>query len=544
VFSLCFQGMHIECGNLDFARPRYKCGFCKAVVANLPNKPIPVFTRVKRSQDPPNKEFSRKVLENLTFNMSSENFEIKIHMYKDRKNVKEPEIATFQITGMPAVDIPNPVKVHKDVTESIEDKIKNIPCPFDDCCELISRLQFKEHCRQHREGKEIKTDEEIQKDKENETEEQEESHIDEGNHKENIVEETNENITEGNEDSAPIEGFLELVTSPLKTLTPGKQENSDTKKKKGTSLSGPPSKKRKMNNSASKMTPPGEKQSSILKFFQKFSPKFDTEKHPPKKEMKKVQTCPESPSLRLSNSPLKSLVEKENKLATPEKKVISSPIGYFKVDEEISIKTPVKNFNERIAQFSDKAEIISNPGDDFVCKICRDVFGDTISLERHKASHKTKFICQFCKFTFTNIISWKTHENSHRGVSYECPICEEKFTSEKMLATHTKKTHMGREGDEKIETLKNIHFCEFCDYSTKYKGNVKKHTNIKHKEKSDNASEASETSEFSETKSVVVVKSPPEQCAIIDISDTDEETEVADQTEKNTKVENILNDWD
>ena len=33
-----------------------------------------------------------------------------------------------QVTGMPAFDIPNQVKVHK--SENVGDRIKNIPCPF------------------------------------------------------------------------------------------------------------------------------------------------------------------------------------------------------------------------------------------------------------------------------------------------------------------------------------------------------------------------------------------------------------------------------
>jgi hypothetical protein len=129
-----------------------------------------------------------------------------------------------------------------------------------------------------------------------------------------------------------------------------------------------------------------------------------------------------------------------------------------------------------------------------------------------------------------------------------------KFSSDKSLAKHTKSKHMGREGDEKIDAPKNIFFCEFCEYSSKYRGNIKKHKKIKQKENYDATSETSDfsindapeksISEASE-KSVVVVRSPPEECVIIDIDDdTDPETEDTDLIEKNPKVENLLNDWD
>jgi hypothetical protein len=50
--TLCFQGIHIQCGDLDFDRPRWKCEFCREVVRNLPNKPVSVFRRVRTATRP------------------------------------------------------------------------------------------------------------------------------------------------------------------------------------------------------------------------------------------------------------------------------------------------------------------------------------------------------------------------------------------------------------------------------------------------------------------------------------------------------------
>merc|ERR1712025_1363135 len=71
------------------------------------------------------------------------------------------------------------------------------------------------------------------------------------------------------------------------------------------------------------------KQATILSFFKRFSPKIDAETSPTKK--KKKEGSKTSPVLKTPE-------KKEEEKAT----VISSPVGYFKVDEDISIKSPLK----------------------------------------------------------------------------------------------------------------------------------------------------------------------------------------------------------
>lgn len=559
------QGIHVECGNLDLARPRWKCGFCKTVVANLPNKPIPVFTRVKRSLDPPNKDFSRKVLENLSFKVTKD-YEITIDMFKNRKNPKERRVARFQVTGMPAVDIPNQVKVHK--SENVGDKIKNIPCPFEDCTELVSRQQFKEHCRQHREGsKEPENQDDNREEKENDGENDKTVGWD-GN---GWVKEVSLKKIKMPEDSTPVKQILEVVTPNKETeeiinktpqtkneqpskeimtpqtlneqlskenITPqtlneqlnkenrtpqSKNQQSSKENRTPQTLSEPPSKRRKKDHS-------DEKQRSILSFFAKFSPKVGSETKSPKKQVE----SPGSPNLRAVKSPVKSVVMK-----TPEKKVISSPIGYFKVDEEISIRTPVKNMTDKMRQEWDDTESIVSDDHDEKCDISKED-GDETSISGQKEIPKSKFQCQYCKITFSNLLSWKSHENSHKGVSHNCAVCEEKFPTEAKLEKHTKAKHMGREGDEKITPLK-MFFCEFCEYTSKYRGNIKKHTQNKHKDATQSSDKAgSESSEKSSVegseKSVIVIRSPSPINEIIDIED--------DEVTTNKKVENLLNDWD
>jgi len=298
-----------------------------------------------------------------------------------------------------------------------------------------------------------------------------------------------------------------------------KNQQSSKENRTPQTLSEPPSKKRKKDHS-------DEKQRSILSFFAKFSPKVGSETKSPKKPV----VCPGSPTLRAARSPVKSVV-----MRTPEKKVISSPIGYFKVDEEISIRTPVKNMTDKMRQEWDDTESI-----DEKCDISKEEFGDETSISGHKEIPKSKFQCQYCKITFSNLLSWKSHENSHKGVSHNCAVCEEKFPSEAKLEKHTKAKHMGREGDEKITPLK-MFFCEFCEYTSKYRGNIKKHTQNKHADATQSSDKAgSESSEKSSVegseKSVIVIRSPSPINEIIDIED--------DEVTTNTKVENLLNDWD
>ena len=279
----------MECGQLDVARPRWKCPLCRPVVARLPNKPISVFTRVKRSQEPPNKEFKRNVLENLTFRVS-QNYQIDVDMHKNRRNPKDPVVVSFKVNGVPAFDIPNPVKVKKNELDNASDKIQNIPCPFDGCEELISRLQFKDHCKEHR------------------------ADGDDNSSYENTGDDTVETAVEHSvtEDTDAKEDRHESQTSD--TELPGESveaanesiEEVDEAKVKEllTNLEKPKT---------------SEKQSTILSFFKRFDPK-PKQMEPPTKKLKLDR------EIELLKTPPKATV-----ISPPKDTVISSPLGYFKV---------------------------------------------------------------------------------------------------------------------------------------------------------------------------------------------------------------------
>ena len=161
------QGIHVECGQLDRARPRWKCPMCKPVVSSLSNKPISVFTRVKRSENPPNQQFSRAVFDNLTFRVDTESYQINVDLHKNRKDPKDPVLVSFKVDGVPAFDIPQPVKVHPPQSTVEKISVGNIPCPYDNCDRMdLTREEFREHCLTHKKAsvEESKPKEEIKND--------------------------------------------------------------------------------------------------------------------------------------------------------------------------------------------------------------------------------------------------------------------------------------------------------------------------------------------------------------------------------------------
>ena len=277
----------MECGQLDVARPRWKCPLCRPVVARLPNKPISVFTRVKRSQEPPNKEFKRNVLENLTFRVS-QNYQIDVDMHKNRRNPKDPVVVSFKVNGVPAFDIPNPVKVKKNDLDNASDKIQNIPCPYDGCEELVSRLQFKDHCREHRADGDDNTSPENTGDDGVETAVEHPLTED--------TEDRHESPTRDTE--LPGESGVEAANTSIEVASEVKVKELLTNLEKPKQI---------------------EKQSTILSFFKRFDPK-PKQVEPPAKKLKLDK------EIELPKTPPKATV-----ISPPKDTVISSPLGYFKV---------------------------------------------------------------------------------------------------------------------------------------------------------------------------------------------------------------------
>ena len=102
--------------------------------------PVSVFTRVKNSQDPPNKEFTRNVLQNLNFRVGRSN-DIRVDVHKNRRNPLDPVVVSFKVKGVPKYDIPKPVMLKKKAPDIEKDKV---------CEELLSREEFRGHLNQHR----------------------------------------------------------------------------------------------------------------------------------------------------------------------------------------------------------------------------------------------------------------------------------------------------------------------------------------------------------------------------------------------------------
>ena len=274
----------MECGQLDVARPRWKCPLCRPVVARLPNKPISVFTRVKRSQEPPNKEFKRNVLENLTFRVSH-NYQIDVDMHKNRRNPKDPVVVSFKVNGVPAFDIPNPVKVKKNDLDNASDKIQNIPCPYDGCEELVSRLQFKDHCREHRADGDDNTS------PENTGDDGVETAVEHPDTKDRHESQTSDT-------ELPGESGVEAANTSIEVVDEVKVKELLTNLEKPKQ---------------------SEKQSTILSFFKRFDPK-PKQVEPPTKKLKLDK------EIELLKTPPKATV-----VSPPKDTVISSPMGYFKV---------------------------------------------------------------------------------------------------------------------------------------------------------------------------------------------------------------------
>merc|ERR1711874_872978 len=131
------------------------------------------------------------------------------------------------------------------------------------------------------------------------------------------------------------------------------------------------------------------KQSSIFNFFNLFSPKSPEFEKPPRKRIKLDKMGPP-----IQDTP--SRVENTNDV------IISSPVGFFKVDDNSHIGSP-------------KRPVLA------------------------EQSHR--FVCQFCRISFSNMLSWKSHLNTHNNTTIRCPVCGEKFGKEKQLEKHKREKH-------------------------------------------------------------------------------------------------------
>ena len=105
----------MKCGNLKLCKPRWKCSLCKDVVTRMGNKPVSVFTRVKRGKG--GNPFQKNILENLSFHVNNNPFirknEVNVSVFKNRNDDKEAAIATFILHPVSVGNVPLPVQTSR-----------------------------------------------------------------------------------------------------------------------------------------------------------------------------------------------------------------------------------------------------------------------------------------------------------------------------------------------------------------------------------------------------------------------------------------------
>jgi len=109
------QGVHVKCGDLKPVKPKWKCSLCKDVVTRIDNKPVSVFTRVKRGKG--STQFQKSILDNVRFHVNNNPFfrknEVNVSVYRNRNDDEDAAIASFTVHPVPVIDVPLPVKVRR-----------------------------------------------------------------------------------------------------------------------------------------------------------------------------------------------------------------------------------------------------------------------------------------------------------------------------------------------------------------------------------------------------------------------------------------------
>ena len=268
-------------------------------------------------------------------------------VHKNRRNSLDPVVVSFKVKGVPKYDIPKPVMLKKKAEENKKDQVKNIPCPYDYCEELLSRLEFRSHLNNHREqdksspnvdnvgagGIEKKSPEIVNNENIVNIDKEDYSSVVDGAS-------TNDNCEE-EQDQADVTLGQSAVTEDSVEIVETKSGDNSLNTFKQT-----------------------EKQSSILSFFKRFDPR-------PKDEVeeiysKKSKTDLLSPTFKstpktrkLGKNKLNGALDKKvpnvvehfanisthvnireassEKKTNTTNKVITSPLGFFKIDQSSSI---------------------------------------------------------------------------------------------------------------------------------------------------------------------------------------------------------------
>ncbi|XP_023329403.1 PHD finger protein 7 [Eurytemora carolleeae] len=106
------QGIHIECGGLNFDRPRWKCNTCRDVLKKIPNKPVSVFSRVKRNQQD-EAGTMEKLMAKIKFNVKPSRTPL-TNIHNIQVTVGHVKI---RLDSAPVLDIPLPVQLKQENKE-------------------------------------------------------------------------------------------------------------------------------------------------------------------------------------------------------------------------------------------------------------------------------------------------------------------------------------------------------------------------------------------------------------------------------------------
>lgn len=93
----------------------------------------------------------------------------------------------------------------------------------------------------------------------------------------------------------------------------------------------------------------------------------------------------------------------------------------------------------------------------FQCDTCEETFDAYAKLIEHNKSHgKERYQCPTCSRWFQKRYHMKNHEKIHQGLkSYECQLCQKRYTSQTNLDRHVRVTHHNEKK----------HMCQECGKS-------------------------------------------------------------------------------
>ncbi|CAH1780327.1 unnamed protein product [Owenia fusiformis] len=124
------------------------------------------------------------------------------------------------------------------------------------------------------------------------------------------------------------------------------------------------------------------------------------------------------------------------------------------------------------------------------CNICGETYATNGSLTRHIArvhNGSKKFTCTFCGKKCFDSTGLKLHIAVHTGEKNQvCPVCSYRCIQKAQLLSHIRRVH---DTDKKKPAkfildpeAANTYYCRLCEFSSKYKGNLKMHMQRRHGE--------------------------------------------------------------